>query len=77
MFKKYFLLANFETRGDGRRHPSGNSNNRTNDGFRQGGRNSNNYNQQEPSENVEDGYNNGMRELKDFLIIDFFFVFFV
>jgi hypothetical protein len=47
---KIFFLAGFESR-DGRRQPSGNSNNRPTDGVRQGGRNGNNYNQQ-----VEDGY---------------------
>ncbi|CAF1018818.1 unnamed protein product [Adineta steineri] len=44
----------FESR-DGRRHPSGNSNN----GLHQGGRNTNNYRQQEVSENVEEGYTDG------------------
>ncbi len=57
IFKKYFL-ADFESR-DGRRHPSGN--NRSNDGYRQGGRPGNNYNQQETSENAEDGYNDGIK----------------
>jgi len=57
---KIFFLADFES-GDGHRHPSGNINNRSNDRFRQGGRNGNNYNQPPTSENVEDGYNNGIR----------------
>ena len=59
MFKRNFL-ADVESR-DNRRHPSGHGNNRYNDGYYQGGRMGNNYNQQETLENVEDGYNDGKK----------------
>jgi hypothetical protein len=63
----WHFLAGFESR-DGRRQPSGNTNNnRPSGGQRQGGRNDNNYNQQGISQNFEggyeeNGYNGGKRK---------------